>query len=251
MTIHDKLMRLARARGWPTTEDEIAQRIEAELAGADKLTAIGKLFGVDNPQAILEEVVKRNAELEKLKAEIPELQELLAGQAAAEDASADEDVEEAMAAHRMPPSAKPALLAYRTATIELKNAPKAELKRRLEERKAARVRFLQTYPLPPRAQRPLLQAIATQPQAAPSAQPYAFRALGGSHGGAQPLMPPAALGAAPEGEIVVDLERYLGRNITERAMAYVRAQLGGDRLAYDQVHAEACAIVSQLRAAVN
>jgi hypothetical protein len=62
----------------------------------------------------------------------------------------------------------------------------------------------------------------------------------------QPIAPPPALGA---GELAIDLSAYPGANSVQRAMAYLRAQPGGEKLTFDEAHARACELTRSMRAA--
>jgi Mu-like prophage I protein len=246
-----------------TNEDEAVDAILAhirkleesvKLAGGarEKLEAIGKLFGVEDPAGVLDAVSGQAAELEQLKAAIPEMAELLAGQADDEDKAAEEDVDEAIAAHRLPPTAKPALMAMRTGGVELdKKAKLDELRTKLDQRRAQRAKFQAAYPVAPAQQAHLGRPIATQP-----GQPQAYGPPAGP--------PPVALSGAPAGYPAappmvpappghqqgpsVNLEGYPGRNPVERAMAFCREQPGGDKLSHDQLWQNGCELNRRLAA---
>ncbi len=229
-------------------------KLEQSSEARSKLEAIGKLFGVDDPGSILDSVTAVHADLEQLKSVVPEIAEMLAGQADTEDKMAEEDVEAAMAAHRMPPTAKPALLAFRTGGLDLEKRSEVlrvdrgksdKLRKDLESRRAQRAKFLEKYPLPQGATQHLLQSFGQPPPLPgappppPGMQPAHF---GGQHGG-QPPAPPAPSGGA------IDLSRFTGRNITEQAMAYVASQPGGDKLSFDERWQAACELVRAQRQA--
>ena len=267
-TTMSKLIALARffaLAATITNEDEAVeairtewQRLKLEAEGGNtarsKLSAIGKLFGVEDPDKILDAVSTQHADLETLKAQVPELAEMLAGQADSEEEDAKEEVMEAMRVHRLPPSAQPALEAMRTGGIELtvdRNALKLDrakaeqLRKDLDGRKGARQRFLAKYPLPPRSSAHLQQSIATVPTFAQGQAPGLFAAAAqaaGTHVQGIPHVPEAAPGAGSGQSI--NLSAYPGRNVTEQAMAHIRAtHPGGDKLPHHVVWQQACELV--------
>lgn len=255
-TVKD-LVALARSKGWRITESELVEKISLEIDSAELaqnvIAALGKMLNIDgaDPQNVLDEITKRSAELEKVKGMLPQLQELLAEQVQAEETMVEEDVVEAMAAHRMPDTAKAALLTHRTGGIQLAIDVDArdpmpgivKLSKAVADRRAQRTKFHTSYPQVSAEQQRLLNPLVTTPSPG-AAAPHQ---LSGAHGqgGQPPAMPPAPLGAR-QGAEPAPWDVYPGTTPTLRAMAYlVDKHPNGKAMARDDVWKQACALVRQ------
>jgi phage I-like protein len=229
-----KALLCARLMLDPNTSDEhVEQKLIKTLeAGADamsKLETILGSLGVEDVSGASAKIAKMLTDSAKLVEVWPELESLRSKAKEADEKTATDDVQAAMTAHRIPENARPAMLLYR------KSDPKA---------------FAETYPGAPNGVTPhLLQSMFTHPS---GGQPAYTGPLGKLHalegGGAVmrqggPAAPPPAPGA---GHDLVNLDNFEGANVTQRAMAYVRSQPGGDKLTLEQCHARASDIVQSI-----
>lgn len=190
-------------------EDEDVARLLLEAvdgeatggAGAlEKLKAILTALGAPDADAAAAKIADMFSQCAKLEALMPELSELRAAKAETDAKTEEVEVEQAMAAHRMPTTAKPALLMMR---------------------RADKAKFLAAYPLPTGADARLLGNVNT-PQ-------------GGGSGGPKPA--PVTLDrqpADPQNVITLATIRAMpGPNDCAKAIAYVQAQPEGKALSYD------------------
>lgn len=251
-----KLIQLAAAARLRavTTEDDAAQVILAELKeGADAKAICEALFeaiGVEDKDGALKQIVDLMSKAKKLEEAMPQLAQLKAGTAKAEEEQEKKDVEEVMAHHKLSPSAKPALLSMRRGSVKLStDMSDADWVKALEAKKKAREDFLKEYPLPAPSQAHLTQSISGS--VAGSHTSPVLRSLtagaGGVHFGA-PTVSDAPLTADGSHLTLEQLAEYEGRNVTEKAMAYVRAN-GGKDLTLDACHERASKLIRRLRAA--
>ena len=184
---------LAERLGIPAEPEAVQKAVVIRLeAGESATTGLKSILGalgvedVDGATAKIAQMFKQVDELEKA---MPELSALREQKAATEEEKAEEEVGEAMQAHRMPPSAKVALLHLRRSNPD---------------------EFRKTYPRAPRDKAHLTQSIFAGGSAATQ--------LGATHG-STPLAPPPA----PGGSGPINLSAYAGRNVTEQALAYLDA----------------------------
>jgi hypothetical protein len=227
---------LARRLKVKDTEDAILLAIDQGQNAEQMLTSLLEALGVDDPQGAVTRIASLLKQAADLEQAMPELASLRDRVAKEDEQDANEEVDQAMAAHAMPPSARVALLNLRRAD------PKV---------------FRETYPLPDPKTAHLTQALFTAPGARPttpaapplgSGSSLLSRLQPGANGVGlrPPVAPPPPLGA---GELAIDLAAYAGANAVQRAMSYVRAQPGGDKLTFDEAHARGCDLVRALRAA--
>lgn len=168
----------------------VALRLDAGQAAMTNLSAILAALGIEDvpgATAKIAQMFKSCAELEKA---MPELGALREQKAAADDKTAEAEVDTAMQAHRVPPIAKAAMLLYR---------------------KTDAAKFHAEYPVAPGSRAYLTQPVFAGGESAGTQL--------GAPRGALPVLPPPPPGSnAP-----VDLSRYAGRNITEQALAHLDA----------------------------
>jgi len=224
---------LAERFGIPNDEASVQKRILAELdAGADatkQLQALIKALGVEDSAAAMKRIVDLVKNSSDLLEAMPQLEQLKAAKLEDEEKAVEEDVDEVMAARGYTdPGVKVALLSLRSGGIELtKDSPKEDWDRRA----AAAKQFKETYPLPERGQGHLLSRLAVPVES----------------GRAQPAAPPPPPGTGNGGLSLDAVNACAGRNITEKAMAFVRSRPGGDGLSYEAVHEAACSMLANFR----
>lgn len=216
---------------------EPAQLKARILAAADAAQGVTNLLEVLGVKTLEEAVDKAKAMLDILP-QLEALAKLLGGE---EQTAAPAEVDQAMIASKAPASMKPALMLYRTGGVEL---TEANLLAELPKRLAARDNFRKTYLTEPLAPAPiepvptyLTQTIATTPSGGV--------ALLAGNRAPSTVEPP--LGEVQK--VVSDLQSMPGRNITEKAMALVRAQPGGGALSFEDTHEKACVLVALARRA--
>ena len=164
-------------------------RLEAGESATTGLKSILGALGVEDVDGATAKIAQMFKQVDELEKAMPELSALREQKAATEEEKAEEEVGEAMQAHRMPPSAKVALLHLRRSNPD---------------------EFRKTYPRAPRDKAHLTQSIFAGGSAATQ--------LGATHG-STPLAPPPA----PGGSGPINLSAYAGRNVTEQALAYLDA----------------------------
>ncbi len=225
------LKNLARRLKVKDTEEAVLLAIDQASGAEQMLTSLLEALGVDDPQGAVTRIaglLKQAADLEKA---MPELAALKDRVAQVDEKDANEEVDQAMATHGMPPSARVALLNLRRSDAKA---------------------FREAYPVPPADRAHLTQSVFTMPGARAAAAPPATssalsRLQAGPNGVVRaPLAPPPGLAA---GDASVNLAGYAGANAVQRAMSYVRAQPGGDKLTFDEAHERGCELVRTLRAA--
>jgi hypothetical protein len=222
------LIALATRLGIPSDEQAVQRKILAELdAGAEarkQLEAILAALGVKDQPAALAKIVDQIKSSQALLDAMPQLEALKEAKVKDEEKAVDEDVDKAMAAHRLPPEAREAMRFMRKGGVELtKESPSEAWERRL----AARAAFATQYPLPAQSEAHLLATIAV-PRPAEQGQ------VMGTQVPSRTSTADAVFACA-------------GRNVTEQAMAFVRSQAGGAKLSHEDAHEAACALLAELR----
>lgn len=238
---------LAGRFGIPANESEIEAKIVSELDGGKvaltERSALLDALGEDTINAAVLKIGKLIKDHASLQEAMPKLQALAEMNIATEDAAVEDDIEAAIAAHRMPPAAKAAMVALRTGGVALTAETYADA---MPRRLAAKAAFVLAYPVAPAAQQHLLQNLSG---AAPAADPFAGINVG-ANGGMTRARPATPQGG---GNVIAEhahgIQLAAGRNITEQAMAYVASRPGGDALTREDQHAQACGLVSQCRKA--
>ena len=177
----------------PAEPDSVLKAVKLRLDAGESATtglkAILSALGVEDVDGATAKLAQMFKQVDELEKAMPELSALREQKAATEETEAEEEVAEAMQAHRMPASAKVALL-------HLRRANPGE--------------FRKSYPSAPRDKAHLTQAFFAGGSAPTQ--------LGATHGAA-PLAPPPAPGVNGP----VNLSAYKGRNVTEQALAYLDA----------------------------
>lgn len=194
-------------------DDASGQAAEA----TDALTAILGALGVGSLDEVLAKVAQLltdSAALAELK---PQIDALKQQADATEAAEVEQDVEQALASYGMPQDAKTAVLLIRKSGKEV---------------------FSKYFPAKPSAiaatsanltVSPFVQAATNTPQ------------INVSPDGAVRLSQTGGATGAPGS--AVSLARYVGRNITEKAMSYVRTLPESKSMTYDQVHETASRLI--------
>lgn len=191
------------------------------VSGREKLTALVKALGVEDPDAAVERVAKLIEQSNQLTSVMPELENLKAKVAAQEDAQAEADVSQVMSARNLSADMKEALLLYRKTDPE---------------------KFAETYkPVPPELLSPAVvtpSGVELSPpstggfQLSPDKSGVTFKP-----GQSQPL---------PIQSEIINLAAYRGRNVTERAISYIKAaQPGADKMTLEQLFPAACQLKKQ------
>lgn len=196
-----------------------------DAAGAMKqIEALCAALGVPDPSAASAKIAELLKSHDALLEAMPQLAALKEQKAVAEDEAMDGEVDKAMAAHRMPEAARKALKLYR------KTDPAA---------------FALEYPLPKESEMYLTRPLATDEPKGNVLGGRVFNAQG-----SRVVMQPLTAAAKPgEGNgQVIDLDAYAGRNITEKAMSYVK-QNGGEGMDFNTLHARASALVASAKRA--
>lgn len=261
------------------TEPDVLIKLDANAGAAGKLGALLKALGVEDSDGAMARITGLLKQAADLTAAMPELAELVKGQVEDEDATAEDDVEKAMATYGLPPDARHAMLGFRTGGLDLaafklpfmgdlKAVTTEHRKAALEAlnvRRAARARFAARYPQPTAAQQQQAGQWShlTQGGLTSRAPAGAVIASGGAPMGASPPSRLTQVGAsgftggmqrpAPPAQQftqsphiqgnAINLSSFPGANDTQRAMNYLKAQPGGATLTFDQLHAQAAAIV--------
>ena len=271
MKLDETLKMLAARFGMPLSEEEVMKRVLAELeAGTGAKDAVTKLLALLEDSKTLEAASAKLAEYKAALAEfeqvLPELKAMADNTSAVEDEQAVTDVAQAMQAIRSSDErVRGALLTQRTNSTDLK-ALAAALKgekvlskfvswfllygaaygKRLEARDAFRKQYA-----PPDAKGPepsYLTRSLTNPES--QVQSPFLRALTADANGVRssgvPVTSEPRLGEG-EGGLLAEIEKCNGVNITEKAMSYVGAQPGGNKLSFERCHEEACKLLQRAR----
>jgi hypothetical protein len=223
---------LARRLKVKDTEEAVLLAVDQGQNAEQMLTSLLQALGVDDPQGAVTKIASLLKQAADLEQAMPELASLRDRVAKVDDQEANDEVDQAMSAHAMPASARVALLNLRRSDVKA---------------------FREAYPVPDARTAHLTRSFFTTPQTTPAHASAAVSSMlsrlsAGQHGVAlaPPIAPPPMLGAGDAG---VDLTKHPGANPIARAMSYLRAQPGGERLTFDELHAKSCDLVRSLRAA--
>lgn len=207
--------------GATTPEDQIIQAAQKAVDAAAKLGPLLKALGVEDAEGAIGKITNLMRQAAELEAAMPELKSLREDKKKKDDASEEADVGDAIAAGNLPAHMRDALLLLR------RTAPE---------------KFKEQFPVARPGERHLGGTLFANSQGAQfgSAQTGTGRiALTAVQGGGN-----GAAGEPSEAEI----DAMPGVNVTEKAMAYVRAHApAGASLAFDAVHEQASRIVGRLR----
>jgi phage I-like protein len=230
--MNELLTLLAERCGIPADETRVKAAVLHKLeAGADadgKLRAILNALGVEDVNGGMAKITEMFKMVAALEEAMPELKSLREAQVATEEEDVEEDVEEAMKAHRLPAGAKAALRHMRTGGILLSKGASSE---QLAARRAARAAFLQAYPPVAASSSYLTASIATVPEK---------RAFSGA-----PLSPPAPPGA--QEQLSEQLESQPGKTLVEKAINLMRSQADTQGLPFEEIHRRACELARRIR----
>lgn len=199
--------------------EEIRRQVFDSLGVGTPGEAAAKLAELMRGKQLLDELQPQFAEFKKAREE-------------AELTARRHDVELAMAQHRLPN------------TTAMRNTL-------LWQRESDPVGFARDYPTAPQAMSYLTQALAT-PAPTQHAQfqthsPILRQLEAGQHGvGFRQVPVSCEAGPGPSAGGTIELDRFPGRNITEKAMAYVKAN-GGAELSFDACHEQASRLLTNLR----
>jgi hypothetical protein len=247
------LERIAKLLGVPVTaedaEAQIVRTLEAGTKVRSQLSAILNALEVEDPDGAIDRIAKLVQSNAQLMKAWPQLKSLAGEQVKAEEEEAEEDVEKAMAAHRLDPATKPALLYMRRGEIEFDADDEPEvIADKIAQRKDKRARFLDRYPITAEGQRHLLRQVAVTQKDQPARRLAGIDRLTMSADGGAVVMtrpePPA--GRAPGAGSRINLDAFPGVNPTEQAMAYVRAN-GGESLTFEACHEQACMLLARMQ----
>jgi hypothetical protein len=196
--------------------------IKAAKQGADaqtKLAALLKALGVEDSDGAIGKVASMLKQASELEAAMPELKSLREDKAKKDAADEEGEVDDAIAAHRLPAQVKDALILLRRSNV---------------------AKFREQYPLPKPGERHLSKSLfATSKDGQ----------LGSEESGARTRLTAIPGGRSDAGDPTEDeLKTLPGRNIHEQAQSFVKAHVaGGDKLAFEQVHEEASKLLSRIR----
>lgn len=199
-TMDPKIIALLAAKlGVPATTADIEKAINIKLeAGQDAMTKLEALLTaleVEDVAGASKKIVDLVQKAAKLEEVMPELASLREYKAAGDNAAMETQVDQAMAAHRIPANMRPSLVLHR------KTDPEG---------------FAKTYPLPDASKAYLTKQLAT----------------GGNHGGA--ALSNAALLSGANGQVgtqsgvIIDLSQYPGVNDTQKVHAMLASTLGSE-----------------------
>jgi len=208
--------------GATTPEDQIIQAAQKAVDAAAKLGPLLKALGVEDSEGAIGKITNLMRQAAELEAAMPELKSLREDKKKTDDAAEEADVGAAIAAGNLPAHMKDALLLLR------RTAPE---------------KFKEQFP----AMRPGERHLATTLFAGRDGAQFGSRDTGAGPGRVALTAVPGGGGAGGEpGEAEIDA--MPGVNVTEKAMAYVRAYApGGATLTFDAVHEQASRIVGRLR----
>lgn len=192
---------LAAKLGVPATTADIEKAVVAKLeAGQDAMTKLEALLTaleVEDVPGATKKIVDLVQKAAKLEEVMPELAQLRDAKAKADEAAMEQEVDQAMAAHRIPANMRKSLVLHR------KTDPES---------------FAKDYPLPPPDKAHLTRPIVT----------------GGGNGAPVAALSNAALVAGAPGAVgtqqgsaqVVNLSQFPGTNDTQRVHAYLESTMG-------------------------
>lgn len=221
----DFFIKLAKALGLSETAAD-AVLLEAAEGGKDaraRLGALLKALGHEDVDGAIDRIANLMEQSKQLAEVMPELTDLKAKAAAAEEKEIEEDVEEAMASKGYPAELKDALLL---------------------ERRADKAKFQAKYPR--------VRTAATTQATAPAAAPHLSLTLAaGPKGSERPVLQQkdgkviiAAPGRAPnaggaDGTVEINLSRHAGANRFQRLCSYLKDTEDGKNLSWDDICARA------------
>lgn len=200
--------KVAKMLASKSSSREIVEATEANLQAAEQLSALTEALGVQSPNDAISKVVDLMKSAETLAELQPDYEALKEKQKAAEEAQIALDVNEAIAAHKLPEKTKPALL------LQRRHDPK---------------QFQEAYPKLTQEQKTLTKPVAVTPDGAPLK-------VAGSDGG-------ASSGTTEK----IDVSGYPGGSITAKTQEYVKANKLCDTADFDAVHKMAVALKKQGR----
>jgi hypothetical protein len=252
--IHKLVVLLAGRFGIPADDEAVEKRLLAEMAGADQavatLKAILGAIGVQDAEAAVKRVADMMRASKQLEEAMPQLAALAEMQVGEEEKKAEEEVQAAMQAHRMPDVAKAALLHLRRGGVALDHKLAASnpeaFRSAWQARQKARETFAKEYPTIDASKVYLTRSLATTPDDG-VVSPVLRSIRGGADGGVS-LSRESKPGAAKTSAIT-ELDQYAGRNTIEKAMSFIRAERGGDRMSLEQLHEQACKLVRGMKTA--
>jgi hypothetical protein len=258
----DELMKLIAGKlGVPVTAEATKEAVILALdKGKDataKLTQILSALGVQDVDAGVAKLAGMFQQVKALEDAMPELASLYETKTDDEEKDAKDDVDSALAAHRIPEEAREALMFMRTGGVTLRRLAagealallrdKGEAKKladALTARRVARAKFLERYPRS--TEPPSQHAHLTQTYFAASSEAQHSSALRGvqldANGRVARPSSPAHPAPAP-GQGRIDLSRYPGENRVLKAKAYI-LENGGKGLSYDELMAQASALAA-------
>jgi hypothetical protein len=213
---------LAKLSGVETTASD-KKLLEAGAGVADargKLKSILDALGVPDSDQAINKIASVMEQAAKLKEVMPELEGLKAEAAKTEEATAEADVDQALASKGLSKDDD-----LRFALVALRKSNKEEFAKRYPKKAPEASAGAGTADL--------TRSVATS-------KAGGEKRIEIVDGQVRVIKP--VLGKQPvEGRI--SLAKYAGRNIHEKALAFVRAQAGGDKLTYDQAFEQAAALV--------
>lgn len=251
--IHKLVVLLAGRFGIPADDEAVEKRLMLEMHSADQAVATLKsilgAIGVQDADAAVKKIADMMRASKQLSDAMPQLAALAEMQVDEEEKKSEEEVEAAMQAHRMPEAARAALRLMRSGGVQLDGKQAAShpeaFSAAWKARQGARASFAKEYPTPTADRVYLTRPLVTS--ADDGVVSPMLRAIRGGADGGVTLTREAGPGAGKAGPI--HLDRYAGRNVIEKAMAYVRAEQGGDKMTFEQLHEHACRLVNQARSA--
>ncbi len=222
-----KLVVLASVLGLAgtTPEDQIIQAAQKAVDAAAKLGPLLKALGVEDADGAIGKITSLMKQAAELEAAMPELKSLREDKKKKDDEDESQEVGDAIAAHALPEKMRDALVLLRRTDVK---------------------KFREQFPLPKPGERHLAKALFADS----SGNQFGSKLSGaGAPGRAHLTAVAGGRGQGVDLPSEEDLAQFTnGRNLTEKAMEYVRATAaGGDGLSFDDVHERASRIVAQLR----
>jgi len=248
------LLEIAKLRKLPTvtTEEEAKDAILAAMskgeAAESQLRSILQALGHEDVDGAVAKIAELLAKAKQLQDALPAIAGLKAKAASTEEEVEEAEVDQAIAAHRLPAEIKPALMFMRSGGVAFnKDDDDAKWADVAAKKKLARESFLKAYPLPEPGQGHLLDAVATHRGVDQPHSPWLRSLEIGADGRVRtPAAPPPAPTNGPRG-ILAEVEACPGANITLKAMNYLRGKAGGDKLTHEECHEQASQLLSSLR----
>jgi hypothetical protein len=191
--------------------------LEGGAGATQGLQAVLAALGVEDVDGATKKIAEMFKSVDQLEKAMPELKALRETQESTEDEAAEKDVGDAMKAHRMPETARPALVAMRTGGLsrdKAKTLSPEESRAFLAGRKAAREKFAAAYAVKAEAAG-LLGAAYPNPASGANGAPVEMRR---THPESDTRIVEAT---GIDGRKVLDISGLDGRNRFERALTYV------------------------------